>query len=113
MKKMRLIVRIATLALIVLTVVAIVLLIVNARNAAETTYEIISFCMALTAVSIAIFSQVDAYREQKRFEKINKELLELMGESDEQNSSENSIKKKLNAILEINKKILQKLDEKP
>ncbi|MDR2064085.1 MAG: hypothetical protein LBQ02_04900 [Candidatus Nomurabacteria bacterium] len=112
MKKLRLIIRIATIALVALTLTSILILIINKKDPLETTYEIISFCMALTAVSIAIFSQVDAYREQKRFEKINKELLELLGESDAQNSSENSIKKKLNTILEVDKEILNKLDKK-
>jgi hypothetical protein len=112
MKKMRLIIRLATGVLVVLTVASVILLLLNKQDAIETTYELISFCLALTAVTIAIFSQIDAYREQKRFERINKELLELMGESDEQNSSENSIKQKLNTILELDEKILRKLDKK-
>jgi intracellular septation protein A len=109
MKKMRLIIRLATGALVLITVISIMLIVFNDRDITDTTYEIISFVMTLTAVSIAIFSQIDAYREQKRFEKINKELLELMGESDMQNNSENRIKKKLNEILRIDEAILKKI----
>ncbi|MCL1839937.1 hypothetical protein FWF89_03005 [Candidatus Saccharibacteria bacterium] len=106
MKRIRLIVAIATVILLVLMVVGIVLLIINQRlDFLDTSYEIIAFCIGIAGMLFSIISQIDAYRQDRIISQMKNNITKLAKESDTQIRADNYIKRQLNEIEEdISKK---------
>ena len=99
MKKVRLIVAIATGLLFVLMIIGIVILIVNERlDFLDTSYEIIAFTIGMAGMLMSVVSQVDSYRQEQLIDKMKKDLDELTHESDQQLREDKSIKRKLNQM---------------
>ena len=99
MKKIRLIVTIATIALFIAAIAGITILITNQRlNFLDTTYEIIAFCVGIAGMLLSVVSQIDSYRQERIIAQLKTELNEINHESDLQLRTERSIKRQLEQI---------------
>ena len=112
MKKLRFIVRAAIVALAVISIVGLVLLVNRDLDAGSATYEIIVFVFAIVCVVTAILSQVESYRSEKTLRKMIKDLQEIDAEVDEESKQERSLRKKVDEILALDRKIYNKLGKK-
>lgn len=99
MKKTRIIVWVVAGILIVLMIVGIVFLILDENtNFQGTTYEVIAFVVGMAGMLMAVFSEIDATRQERKNNQMSREIRELV--EDELQDT---------ALL---KKILKKLDGK-
>ena len=113
MKKLRLVIRIITGFLVVLTIVGIVLLVVNQKlDVLDTSYEVIAFSLGAAGMIMAVVAQIDSYQGEKQARKMLEEIAALNREHDEDERVDRRFQKKLDDILEVNQKIYQKLVKK-
>ena len=95
MKKLRLIIRIATGALVLFAIVGITLLVINDHNAIDTSYEIIAFSLGAAGMIMAVISQIDSYQSDKQAQKVLKEIEQLNREHDTDEKVDRNFQKKL------------------
>ena len=112
MKKLRIIIRIVTGILLVLTIVGILLLIFTDRNAVDTTYEIIAFSIGAAGMIMAVLTQIDSYQNEKQSKKVLEEIDILNREHDEDTKVDQKFQKKLDALIQIDNRIYRKLTKK-
>lgn len=113
MRKLRLIIYIATGGLFALTIVGIILLIVNQNlNLLDTSYEIIAFSVGMSGMIMAVLSEIDSHQSEKRFGKMMNRIEELNREHDADEKVDAKFQKKLDALLQFDQKIYQKLSRK-
>lgn len=99
MRKTRIIVWVAAGLLVVLMIIGIVFLILDENtNPQGTTYEIIAFVVGMAGMLMAVFSEIDATRQERKNNQIAREIRELVEDEIEDT--------------ELLKKILKKLDGK-
>ena len=113
MRKLRKIIRIAAIILIALSIIGVVFLILDENSTYATTYEIIAFSVGMAGMLLSIFSQVDATKQENTIVKMNRDLNELIAESEEQNSSDDTIKSKLNHLIALNQQKQRRKPKKP
>ncbi|MCL2038221.1 hypothetical protein FWG95_04470 [Candidatus Saccharibacteria bacterium] len=113
MKKLRLIMRIVTIGLFVLTIVGIIMLIFNERlNWLDTSYEIIAFSLGTSGMILAVVAQIDQYQDEKRFKQMLAEIRNLNREHDDDEKVDAKFQKKLDALMQFDQKIYRKLSRK-
>jgi len=112
MKKLRLVIRIVTGILLVLTIVGILLLIFTDRNAVDTTYEIIAFSIGAAGMVMAALAQIDSYQNEKQSKKVLEEIALLNREHDEDTKVDQKFQKKLDTLIKMDARIYQKLIKK-
>ena len=110
MRKLRLIIRIITAGLVVLTIIGVVLLIANRKlDFLDTTYEAIAFTVGMGGMIMAVVSQIDSYQQEKITRKTIQELTELNREADDDEKVDKAFQQKLDRILEQDTKIYREL----
>jgi type VI protein secretion system component VasK len=113
MKKLRLMIRVTTAVLIVLTVAGIILLLVNRKlDIVDTSYEIIALALGATGMMIAVLSEVGYYHEEKQTRRLLEEISQLNREHDEDEKVDQEFQEKLDNLLRMDRKIYQKLSPK-
>lgn len=112
MKKLRLIIRIATIILLAITIVGIVLLVISENDAVNTSYEIIAFSLGAAGMIISILAQVDSYQQEKISKQMIADLTDLNRAADDDDKVDARFQSKLDEILATNKKIYRKLSAK-
>lgn len=106
MKKLRVVMRIITGFLVVLTVVGIIILLVNQDiDPLSTTYEIIAFSVGMAGMIMAVVTEIDSYSQEKTFQKMIDELHELNREADHDEKVDAEFQKKLDELIVQNRKI--------
>lgn len=106
MKKLRIVIRIITALLLVLSVVGIVLLIINSdRNWLDTSYEIIAFSLGSAGMIMAVISQIDTYQQEKTTKNMIADLHKLNREADEDDKVDARFQRKLDKLLSMDEKI--------
>lgn len=99
MKRTRVVVRIIIAVLVILMVVGIILLIMDeSTNIKGTTYEIIAFVVGMSGMLMAIFSEIDANKQERQNDQMAREIRQL---------AEEEVKD-----TKLLKKILDKLDRR-
>jgi predicted tellurium resistance membrane protein TerC len=78
MRKTRLIVKIATGALIILLIIGVVLQLTNENDATDTIYEIIAFSVGIIGMIMAVVAQIGSVREQRDFDKMERNIREIL-----------------------------------
>jgi hypothetical protein len=112
MRRLRLVIRIATGALIVLTIIGIVILVVNQKlDFLDTSFEIIAFSLGAAGMIMAVVAQIDSYQGEKQLHKIFKEIEELNREYDEDGKVNKKFQGELDAILQFDQKIYRKISK--
>lgn len=77
MKKTELITRIALVGIVLFSLVAVILQIANERtNAIETTYEIITFSVGITALTIAVLQGLSNAKTTRELNRMAREIRE-------------------------------------
>lgn len=109
MKKLRIIIRIATSALVLFTIVGITLLVINDHNAIDTSYEIIAFSLGAAGMIMAVISQIDSYQSDKQAQKVLKEIEQLNREHDADEKVDRNFQKKLDSIIQDDRRIYRRL----
>jgi spermidine/putrescine-binding protein len=111
MKKLRIVMRIATGVLVLFTIAGIVMLVVNDElDFFDTAYEIIAFSLGAAGMIMAIISQIDYYQSDKQSQRILKEIDELNREHDTDEKVDKDFQKKLDTILQGDQKIYHRLE---
>ena len=94
--------------LIVVSFVAIGLQVMNEKTGAlETTYEIITFTVALTAVFMAVLQGMSNARTTRDLGKIIHEVRELMIDVERNEKREIALKKEIKKDLELDQRELE------
>ena len=112
MKKLRLIVRIITGALLLLTLAGIILLFFTERNVIDTTYEIIAFSLGAAGMIMAVVSQIDSYQNEKQSRKVLEEIESLNREHDQDEKVDKKFQTKLDTLLKMDNRIYRKISTK-
>lgn len=113
MKKLRMIVRIVTAGLFVLTIVGIVILIINENLGwLDTSYEVIAFSLGSSGMILAVLEQINSHQDEQRFKKMISEINELNREHDDNEKVDVEFQRKLDEILKMDQRIYRKLSKK-
>jgi hypothetical protein len=112
MKKLRLIIRIITIILLVVTLAGIALLVASDHGVIDTTYEIIAFSLGAAGMVLSILSQIDSYQQEKTTRKMIDDLTALNRDADENDKVDAKFQKELDALLDMDAKIYRKLSRK-
>ena len=113
MKKLRQTIRIVTIGLFLLTIVGVIILLANENlNWLDTSYEIIAFSLGAAGMIMAVVAQIDSYQNEKQFRKMLSKIEELNREHDEDEQVDAKFQKRLDELLQIDKKIYRKLSRK-
>ena len=112
MRKLRLIIRIITAVLVVLTVAGVTILIINQKlDFLDTTYEAIAFTVGMSGMIMAVASQIESYNQEKISRKTIAELTKLNREADNDDKVDANFQRKLDELLAENAKIYEELKE--
>lgn len=109
MKKVRYITYAATILLMVVLIVGIIMQIISPRSATETAFEIIALVVSCSSVTIAIVTQISAYRDHKKFTGIIRELHEIDRDVDSGAALDQSVRNKLDELIALDSRIYHKL----
>jgi signal transduction histidine kinase len=110
MKKLRLVIRIATGVLASLSIIGIIILIANDKlDLLDTSYEIIAFSMGSAGMLLAVFGQVDSYQQEKINNRIMAKLEEIKNDNLEDDKTDQRTKDELAELLSYDQKIYKKL----
>jgi competence protein ComGC len=112
MKKLRLIIRIITGILIVITISGIALLIINPnRDPLDTTYEVIAFSLGSAGMVMAVVAQIDSYQNEKQSKKLLSKIESLNRDHDEDERVDKEFQRKLDILVKMDNKIYHELEE--
>ncbi|MDR0591254.1 MAG: hypothetical protein LBG75_01695 [Candidatus Nomurabacteria bacterium] len=113
MKRLRIVIRVITGVLVVLTVAGIVILVANQKlDFLDTTYEIIAFSIGMGGMIMAVVSQIDSYQQEKNNKKMLDELSDLNRAADNDDKVDSDFQKKLDTLISQSGKIYSKLGKK-
>lgn len=100
MKKTEIFTRVMLIILVLAALAAVVLQILNEKtNALETTYEIITFSVALVALIMAILQGLDNAKVARELHKIARETHKSLVEAKEINRDEIEMRREIREIL--------------
>lgn len=112
MKKAELVTRVVICVIAVLSIVAVILQIFNEKtDPLETTYEIITFSVAITALIISLMHGLVNARNTRELNRIARETHKAIDEIRDINKDNDILNKKLNTDININKEALEILKE--
>lgn len=112
MKRLRLIVRISTIALLILTLLGLVVLVFNQNlSPLDTAYEIIAFSVGMSGMIMAVVSQMDSVQQEKASKKMIRALTRLNREADADDKIDADFQKKLDLIIGQNAEIYRSIEE--
>ena len=98
-KKTRRILQIVTIVLGLLTITSILLSVISPKDVTETTAEIISIVVGVSALAIAIIAQISATQEEKRLQGIITDLRNVIKDNRKEFQFDEEMNAKLDKIL--------------
>jgi len=78
MKKIRLIVQIATIALIILLIVGIILQLTNENSPNDTAYEIIGFSVGIIGMIMAVVAITESEKQERDLDKMERNIRDIL-----------------------------------
>jgi hypothetical protein len=113
MKRLRMVIRIITGVLILMSIAGIVILVANQKlDVLDTTYEIIAFSLGAAGMIMAVVSQIDSYQQEKSNRKMLGDIKALNRSADQDEKVDNEFQKKLDDLIAVNNKIYRKISRK-
>lgn len=109
MKKFRIVIWAVTGFLAAAVLAGAMVLVLSPDSAFETAFNIIAFSISAASVAIAVMSQVSAYKDRQKIEKLIHGMHELDGEVEEGEQTVEYIRRKLIEIAAQEKEIDKKV----
>ena len=110
MKKFRIVIWAVTILLAVAVFAGAIVLVLSPDSAFETAFNIIAFSVSATSVAIAVMSQVSAYKDRQKIEKLVHGINVLDEEMIEDEKTVEHIQRKLNEIVALDREMINKID---
>lgn len=104
-------IRIITVILVGMTITSIILMLVGGKGISEIISESFSLIVEVVALSIAIISQVDSAREEKRLRKIISDLRLVVEKDQTATASRKRLETKEDKLLKGQQEIVAKIEE--
>jgi uncharacterized membrane protein (DUF106 family) len=113
MKKSEVLTRFMLVAIVIAALIAVILQILNEKtNTLETTYEIITFSVALVAVILAVLQGLANARTTRELHRITREIQNSLAELREVNHDNDDLRKIIAADEKLDQESLKILNRK-